>query len=56
MSIKPLSKWKNTTPPSLKVKPYTTDLVEEITPEKFVKEVSDFTETSVSFKDRQDMG
>lgn len=46
-------KVEDTTPPSLKVKPYTTDLVEEITPEKFVKEVSDFTETSVSFKDRQ---
>ena len=34
-------KVEDTTPPSLKVKPYTTDLVEEITPEKFVKEVSD---------------
>ena len=46
-------KVEDTTPPVLKVKPYTTDLVEEITPEKFVKEVSDFTETSIQFKDRQ---
>lgn len=46
-------KVEDTTPPILKVQSYTTDLAEEITPEKFVQEVSDFTETSVRFKDPQ---
>lgn len=46
-------KVEDTTPPRLKVQSYTTDLAEEITPEKFVQEVSDFTETSVRFKDPQ---
>ena len=46
-------KVEDTTPPRLKVQSYTTDLAEEITPEKFVQEVSDFTETSIRFKDPQ---
>ena len=46
-------KVEDTTPPQLEVKPYTTDLVEKITPEMFVKEVSDCTETTVHFKDQK---
>lgn len=42
---------EDTTPPTLKLKPYTTDLVEDITPEKFVEEASDLTEVTVRFKD-----
>lgn len=43
-------KVEDTTPPVLKVRPYTTDLAEEITPEKFVEEASDLTEVTLSFK------
>ncbi len=43
-------KVKDTTPPVLKVRPYTTDLTEEITPEKFVEEATDLTEVTLSFK------
>lgn len=43
-------KIEDTTPPVLKVHPYTTDLAEEITPEKFVESASDPTEVSIAFK------
>lgn len=43
-------KVEDTTPPVLKVHPYTTDLVEEITPEKFVEKTDDLTEVTLSFK------
>ena len=41
----------DTTPPALKVHPYKTDLSGEVTPEKFVKEATDLTEVTLSFKD-----
>lgn len=44
---------EDTTPPELTVKPYTTDLAEEITPDKFVKETKDFTEVSIRFKKQE---
>ena len=41
----------DTTPPALKVHPYKTDLSGDVTPEKFVKEATDLTEVTLSFKD-----
>lgn len=45
-------KVEDTTPPELTLKPCTTDLVEKITPDKFVKETKDLTEVSVRFKEQ----
>lgn len=42
---------RDTTPPALKVRPYTTDLAEELTPELFVESTDDATEVTVQFKD-----
>lgn len=44
----------DTTPPELTVHPVTTDLVQEITPEMFVKETSDLTEVTVRFRNEAD--
>lgn len=44
----------DTTPPELTVRPVTADLVQEITPEMFVKEASDPTEVTVQFKNKAD--
>ena len=44
----------DTTPPELTVHPVTTDLIQEITPEMFVKDVSDVTDVAVQFKNEAD--
>lgn len=41
---------RDTVPPELVLHPYTTDLAEEITTDKFVEKVSDASEVSVSFE------
>lgn len=44
----------DTTPPELTVRPVTCDLVQELTPDMFVKETSDLTDVTVQFKDKAD--
>ena len=51
---KAIVKVQDTTPPSLELQPYTTDMAEEIKPELFVKEVKDFSEVKVRFKEEPD--
>ena len=45
---------RDTVPPELEVHPYTTDLAEEITVDKFVEKVSDASEVSVDFQDPEE--
>lgn len=44
---------QDTIPPELDLHPYTADLTEEITPEKFVEKVSDASDVSLRFQDPQ---
>ncbi|HIX62915.1 MAG TPA: polysaccharide deacetylase family protein, partial [Candidatus Mediterraneibacter colneyensis] len=44
---------RDTTPPALKVHPYTTDLTEDIKPEYFVEQADDATEVTLRFKDEK---
>nr|WP_294495140.1 polysaccharide deacetylase [uncultured Mediterraneibacter sp.] len=41
---------RDTTPPTLKVHPYTTDLTEEVKPEQFAGKATDVTPVTLSFK------